>query len=344
MMKMPNQFDLFQQVCPDLVPIDGAPCSHYIKKGLCTLGNHFRCPEYIIRNEPALSFTAIDDYSICHRKFFWGWYHGLQLVEKSWPLQRGGWASKILGWLHSSKLTSEEAVSKYKIFIEELIKQTTNPEDENKLYGHIDIWKMKAIFDVYIEMEMHTLKGTTEYEFRWNEPDLPKVHGFIDLVEFVAYDHFGYEFKWTSDADNYRKFVIEDQLRAYFIGDPDINRMTVRCFVPPDTRQKSNTKKQLGESIFDFYERMMVDIRKTATERYFVDRTYWRTEFDLEDYKNKAARTAKEIINYLKEGGIEPFYQNKKACDHPFNCDFKSICENGIKDPFAMEIYKRRNK
>ena len=333
---------LFNGACEDQCDAPGQPCAHYIQGGYCTLGNHFRCPEYIIHNEPPLSFSAIDTYSQCHRKFYWGWLTGLEMVEKSWALQLGSHAAKILGWLHDSKV--ENSVGLYQEYIESLIKQTTDPEDDERKYGHSDIWKMKAMFDAYIKMDLHTMKGISEYEFRWNELEIPKVHGFIDLIQLVTHEeHFGYEFKWTGNPDNYGKFENGEQYMAYFIGDPKISRITNRCFVAPHISPRKATKKQSSESIQDFYQRVYDDVLAMNFHKYFIDRTYWRSEFDLEAYKIKAKRVAQEIMRYIDEGGIEPFYQNRKACLNPFRCDFLPACSNDMQKPWEMtECYKKR--
>jgi len=336
---------LFGSVCEDQSDAPGVPCSHYINGGYCTLANHFRCLEYVIHHEPPLSYSAIDTYTSCHRKFYWNWLVGLEPVEKSWAVQLGSHAATILGWLHNSTIESPKAVEMYNDYIESLIKETTDPESEDRQYGHVDIWKMKAMFDAYVKLDLHTLRGITEYEFRWNEPGYPRVHGFIDLVQLVTHEeHFGYEFKWTGNPDSYSKFMMEDQCSAYFIGDPKINRITNRLFVTPDMRQKKTTKKQVGESILDFYQRMYDDILNLNLQRYFIDRTYWRSEFYLEAYKVKAARTASEIMRYIDEGGIAPFYQNKKNCLSPFRCDYLLVCENNIERPWEMECYKKRGE
>ncbi len=336
---------LFGSACDDYCDAPGQPCAHYIQGGYCTLGNHFRCPEYILHNEPPLSFSAIDSYSQCHRKFYWNWLVGLETVEKSWALQLGSHAAKILGWLHDSRIDIEKSVELYNDYIQELIRVSTDPEDSDLKYGHVDFWKMKAMFDAYIKLDFHTMRGITEYEFRWNELEFPKVHGFIDLVQLVTYEeHFAYEFKWTGNPDNYGRFENGEQYTAYMIGDDKINRITNRCFVPPLTSPKKATKKQSSESMLDYYQRTYDDVLNLNKTKYFIDRTYWRSEFNLEAYKIKSKRVASEIMRYLDEGTIDPFYQNRKACRSPFMCDFLRVCENDIANPWEMECYKKRGE
>jgi len=193
-------------------------------------------------------------------------------------------------------------------------------------------------------MNFHLLKGITEYEFRWNEIECPQVHGFIDLIILInPEEHTGYEFKWTGNPDNYGKFMNGDQYASYFIGDPKIELMINRCFVPPEIRPKKATKKQSSESIFDYYQRAYDDILQMNTHRYFIDRKFWRSEFDLEAYKNKAKRVAQEIMQYVDEGRMNPFYQNRKNCFNPFRCDYLRVCENDILTPWELtDCYQKK--
>jgi hypothetical protein len=333
------------QCCPDLNPdpTGQLPCQHYVKKGFCTLPNYFRCLEFLVRNEPALSYSAVDAYAACHRRFYWAYVVGIEAIEKSWPLILGSHAAKILGWLHDKRIPSERAILSYQAYIKEIIRESMAPEDEETEWGNSDLWKMKAIFDTYIEKEYHLLKGIPEVRFQWNFPDLPRVKGFIDLCEDPDLGGVinAWEFKYTGNPDNFAKFPIGDQLTTYFLAEPKIQKMTNRCLCIPGMWKKKETKKQKSETMLDFFERCKKEVSRNPKES-FLDRTYYRNEFDLEGYKEKIKRVSMEIINYIKEGkGMEPFYQNKRACLHPFRCDFLRVCENNIHDPWALvDAYK----
>lgn len=334
------------QFCPDFTDDQTGqlPCTHYIKGGYCTQEEYFRCLNYVALKEPTLSYTAMSDYVACHRKFYWSWLVGMESIEKPWAMKLGLFASTILGWLHDQKF-SEVAVQRYNNYMDRIIGETIDPEDDAKEFGHIDLWKMKAMFDIYVELGYHQLKGETEYGFKWNFDGLPKIKGYIDLRNRSMPDQSdAFEFKWTGNADNFSKFPISDQLMTYFLADPSINSMTNRCFLYPQTYQKKATKVKTGETILDYFKRAKSDIQKNPTA-YFYDRRYWRNEFDLEAYKLKAQRISSEIVTYIREGkGMDPFYQNKKNCFNPWACDFLRCCENDISDPWNLvEAYKKRS-
>lgn len=332
------------QNCPDLCedPANKLPCVSYLKGGFCTKPNYFRCLEYVSRNEPNLSYTAISDYSACHRKFWWSWMVGIEGIDKPWAMQLGLFASTILGWLHDFRVPTETAVQRYQMYIDRLIAQTIDPEDSEKAEGNPDLWKMKAMFDSYIELGYpQNEKGIPEYGFRWNFDGQPKIKGFIDLLNKQNPEEYhGWEYKYTGNADNFSKYLIEDQLITYLLAEPKIMTMTNRCFLYPTIWKR--TKKN-PETCYAFYDRCKAEILHDP-KGHFYDRKYWRHEFDYDNYFLKTKRVCDEIMNYIKEGkGMEPFYQNKKNCFNPWQCDFLRICEHSIKEPWLMtEAYKQR--
>lgn len=337
-------------VCPDLDdPMDGIkPCTHYVKGGFCTLPNYFRCLEWMVRHEPVLSYSAMSEYTACHRRFYWAYICGIEAIEKSWPLILGTHAAKILGWLHDQRIPPEKAIEKYQLYIKELIEATMVPEedDEETKWGSPDLWKMKAVFDVYIEKGYLSLRGIPEVGFRWNFEGYPQVKGFIDLkLTTDPSTSEAWEFKYTGNSGNYTKFLIEDQLKTYFLSDPKILKITNRCLCPPGIWKKKGTKTKDPETMLEFFERCKKEVTRNLGES-FLDRIYYRHEFDLEEYKEDAKILSIEIINFLKEGkGIRPFYRNKKACLSPFRCDFLKCCENDIKEPWSViDTFKSRGK
>ncbi len=312
------------------------PCTSYVKGGFCSRPDLFRCLEYIKVHEPAISFSAIKDFTQCHRKYWYAWGQGIELIEKSRALRLGSMADQILSCLHDSRNvglnpTPEEQYTK---MINAEIEKTIDPEDSDSV-GDLDLWKMKALFDGYIELDRHTLKGITQHEFRWNEVEYPKLHGYIDLT--LREDKFGDEFKYTNNPDWYsERWNMNDQLSAYFIGMPDLEQFRVICLVPPALKMKKN------ETITKFYARMREDVIQRSITAYFITTTFWRSEFDLEAYKRKAKMVSEEIMHYIVQDPIklaDPFYQNLSACYSPYECDFIHICRSGV---MPENLYKKR--
>lgn len=311
------------------------PCVSYILGGMCSRPDMFRCLEFIKMHEPSLSYSALKDYSQCHRKFWHGWIEGRELIEKKRPLRLGSLADDILQILHSNK-KSETAVSEYRGIIETKISESIDEEDPEKQYGDLDFWRMRALFDAYIEKDVHTMKGDTQYEFRWKVPGYPKIHGFIDLKE----NRIGHEYKYTTNADYYsHMFNVREQLMSYFIGAPEIEGFRLHAIVNP-----VNFKLHKDESIQAFYDRVKVDIKRRLGTVYHLTYNFWRTEFNLQEYMDKAKMISEEIMRYIVADYPDPkypFYQNTQACHQPFECDFFPICNSGV---MPENLYKKREK
>jgi hypothetical protein len=319
---------LFGSVCPDM-DASIKPCTHFVQGGTCTMPNHFRCLEYIIRKEPPMSFSSISDFKACPRKYLHRWINGWKSKEKGWALILGSHASKILGILHD-KQYEEDCIERYNAYINEVITASEDPEDEDCQFGEPSFWVMKCMFDTYVEKGMHSKKGNTEYEFHWDMPEYPKVHGYLDFCNLTTYDDtFGDEFKYTGQADRYDKFAVEEQLSAYFIGVPQLKRMTVTCFVPPNYTPYNSKRKK--ESINEFIIRCKEEINKHWSA-HVVSKTYWREEMDLERYKGEAREIAHMIVKYIETGNDNTFYQNRKECRNMFPCDFIPVCKYGVMD------------
>ncbi len=322
------------------------PCVSYLKGGFCSRDDMFRCPEYMKSiGEVPLSHTAIKNYCQCHRKFYYSGIRGLQLIEPSWQIRQGQRASIILGWLHNRDIPTEEAVQKYQAFIMSELEESRNLEEPEDT-GDLIIWAMKAMFDVYIEMDWHTLKGQTEYEFRWTDPEYPHVHGYIDLATLEHKDldssrmGRGIEFKWTGSPQWYQKFHMEDQLMSYFIGAPTLQSFEVRLFVPPIMKFKK------GEKMSELFERTRESVKQQLVTERILSNVYYRNEFNLEEYKVRARMIAAEILRYfqMSETMDNPeyaFYQDKTACYTPVECDFMKICKYGI---MPENLFKKRER
>ena len=311
------------------------PCISYLPGGFCSRPDMFRCPEYIRTHMPSLSFSSMKDFSHCHRKFYHGYIQGIELKEKKKALELGSKASLILGMLHA--VTNPDGVGEYKRFIRSAWESTLEPGDPDS-FGDLSLIIMKAMFDAYVACGLHEHKGTSEYEFRWKDLDYPEIHGFLDLA--IQEQAWAEEFKYTTSPQYYDKFAMEEQLSSYFIGAPQINTFRVTCLVPPKFRPKDN------EKLSQFYKRVYDDIVSRNTTAYFMQTTYYRSEFNLDQFKHKARMIAEEIMQYCNKAQLTPdptyyFYQNKQACHAPFECEFIDICTSGV---MPDNLFKKRGK
>ena len=149
-------------------------------------------------------------------------------------------------------------------------------------------------------------------------------------------EYKGWEYKYTGNPDNFNRIAIMDQLITYFLSDPKILTMTNRCFCYPGFYLKKGKGSKPAENILDFYKRCK-DEALNHPKDVFLDRKYYRNEFDLENYKTRIHRVTKEIVSYIREGGMDPFYQNKKNCFNPWPCDFLKVCEMDLTEPWTLE-------
>lgn len=329
--------ELRVNVCPWLSTSLKRPCDNYITGGFCSRSDMFRCLEYLARNLPELSYSAIQDYTRCKRKFLYGWIMGLEPIEKSRPLFMGSLASSILGVLHNEKIEPTDALSQYEGIIMTAIEESRNQDDPDD-EGDVDLWAMKGFFDAYITRERHTIRGIPEYEFRWTEPDYPKLHGFIDLR--TTFDTIAYEFKWTTNPDAYNRLKCQEQSSAYFIGAPDIQTITWVLLYPPSLRPKKD------EYMPEYCERVKQDVMKRMTTYYVTKKSYWRTEFDLGMYKEKIRLIAGQIMSDVAKSSSAKnlewlFYQNTNGCSAPGPCEFLPACMAGV---LPLDQYKKREK
>ncbi len=58
------------------------PCRYYIKTGLCSRADMFRCIEYIARFEPVLSYSGVNHFMKCPRLYYLADIKGIQLKEQ----------------------------------------------------------------------------------------------------------------------------------------------------------------------------------------------------------------------------------------------------------------------
>ncbi len=314
---MIEQIFVDSDVCSDL---DNAkpPCAHYLVGGFCALTGHYRCQEWQKLNEPALSHSAIKDYTTCRHKYWLGWRCGWELIAPAVRLRMGKYASDCFDLIHSEK--------PYRQYLDDLI-------EENKEFDEYpaELAALDGLLKAYCANSKSEFRGQPQFEFRWNIPDYPKVHGYLDLVEYKdsSKPTIAWEFKYsTQDPSNWSRFILAPQLTTYFIGVPSLQRITARIIRVPQLRLGKE------EKLDEFTERVYADV-KSRPGHYFKDMNFWREEFDLQGWMETVRNLSREIGSLKYES---QYYQTGNR-DNCFKCDFRDICESGV---VSETIYRKR--
>jgi len=320
-----------QPICEGFQKGQNSPCIHSIgeKFDFCALPEMFRCSEWLRRNEPILSYSTIRN-SICKRKLYWSYIAGIQLIVKPLPMRLGEIAGKMLDYLHNEKMVNCFPVKLYPAMIDSL-----KDGDGNLPY---QIMAMLGLFKGYHEREFDSMKGITQSHFKWSEEGYPHITGYMDLK---TYDKIGYEFKYSLKPDAYsEKFIVQDQLATYFLGNPMLERITMRVIRVPGLRfAKNETPEDHQERVYkDFLNRPM---------HYVIDTSFWRSEFKYDEIREKYKMIASEIQRYIELGGMKYFYQSNgpNTCfgettgTNVSNCEYLPICESGV---VSDQLYRKR--
>jgi len=320
-----------QPICEGFQKAQDRPCVHSIgdKFDFCELPEMFRCVEFIRRNEPTLSYSTIRD-SFCKRKLYWSYIAGIQLMIKPLPMKLGEIAGEILNYLHNEKMKD-----RFPVKLEPSITDSSKDSDGNLPF---QIMSMLGLFKGYKEKEFDSVKGITQSRFEWREEGYPHIIGYMDLK---TYDRIGYEFKYSSKPDAYKeKFIVQDQVATYFLGNPSLERITVRAIQVPQLRLAKN------ESLEDYQDRVYKDFLARPLH-YINDTSFWRNEFNYDEIREKYKMIANEIQRFIELGGMKYFYQSNgpNTCfgettgTAMSNCQYLPICESGV---VSDQLYKKR--
>lgn len=190
------------KTCPDKMD---DPCSHF-REGLCTLSKYFTCietesqdpnpkpkpkskpkthpkegtlidpsvlatPSVASRSSIVLSYSQIQDFAHCHRK--WWWSRRIELIDPSWSALKGQCGHEILQYIHTSEQPEFSGINAIVDKYQDLLSpssSTLNPTLE----------VLKALGWAYLEIYGEKLfKGKAEVY--WEAEGL---HGYIDMVQY----------------------------------------------------------------------------------------------------------------------------------------------------------------
>ena len=307
---------MISNVCEHIESEANKPCKYYIKTGFCSRDDMFRCPEYISRFEPTLSYSGVNNFLRCPRQYYHSNIKGLQLGEQH----------------HSDALKMGKHVD---------TALTVDPEFEVPVKDKSELWvaKVQAILVAFYNIFPEVLTGYTgQKEFYWQEDGHPQVHGFIDLAKA---DHF-VELKCTSRPDFYTNpYWIHDQMGTYFLSNPNYQYGIVWVIRGPQLKQSGNFR---DETLEDYKDRCIRDMLKRPAY-YFSGYSkssksfgvkFYRSEFDLDALRKRYKWVATQIRKCVQS---DYWYQNRTQCLYPFKCDYLNICETG---GISEDIYRYR--
>ncbi len=304
--------------CKDLVfKTDTKQCMYYLNGGMCSKDGRFRCEEYIKQKEPVLSYSGVNSFMKCPRKYYWSSMRGLKVKEHLMgdPLKIGLTVDGyITGGMSPSNLSDSVAMAKINAMCDACA---------------ILIDPLNNIWPHY----------SGQRELLWQEDDYPSVLCKIDLEKK---DGTGFvELKCSSRPDFYTNpFYIHDQCGTYFLANPKYQTCEVWVIRVPALRLGKN------EDIEGFKERCYNDM-VAKPEWYFNEydganktfgSTFYRNEFELDEIKKRIKHMGERIVRAVKE---DYWYQDRQQCMLPGKCDYMSVCDTG---GVSEDLYEWRKK
>ena len=299
------------------------PCKYYIKPGLCSLSNHFRCIEYMVRIEFELDYTHYSMYCNCPYSYYLAYVLGIERIEKPLIIRRGSYIHDCLAYVQKGELNE------------------INPNDYFKNDEEREKTKAKSIIESMIKLELIPVdKAIPEFKWYIKEYDMPKLYGTIDLIEDSPEPTWFVEYKYTESPDFYLNSILATtQLHTYMLAKPSLKYCWIRPIRVP---QLKSTGQYMDESEESYQDRLIKDILKRPgyyfpnydKEKKTWGVKYYRENFDIEELKLKYRMVSLDIIRDIKRNY---FRQNERACLSPSQCQFYEACATG---GFSELLYK----
>jgi hypothetical protein len=220
------------------------------------------------------------------------------------------------------------------------------------------LWEAKAYaiyeaFNALIGREQVDYSYQGQKEFYYQEDGYPRIHGFIDLHANDSSQFI--ELKVGKNPKFYTNpFFMRSQLGTYFLSNPKYKKGIVWAIKVP---QLMRTKQYKDESLGDYKDRcvrVMVSHPNDYFPGYDADSktfgvTFYRTAYDIDENINQYEMGLEGLKNRYrmiswqiqKCAEMEYWYANGNSCLHPFECNYKRVCETG---KIGMEIYEYRKK
>lgn len=304
-------------------------CDSYIKGGMCSSPNMFRCPIYIEKHEPTLSHSGIMNFIRCPKLFYYQNIQGVQLKDSEYsdPLRIG--------------IAVDDYITKFLL--------TGDSTDVLSLSMEIEYqWQAKSIaiikaFKKLVNISKFISLYTGQLKFQLNRDGYPHIKGYIDLN---AKSGKGFiELKVGKSPEYYLNlFYIKYKLATYFMASDDYKSARVWAIRVPQLKRIGKFKT---ESLDDFSTRCYRDMIARAPF-YFpgydmktgnFGAKFGRVEIDIDSMWGYYRMIADNIKLCVKR---DLWMQNGGGCLYPFSCDYLDICKNN--GAISSDVYEFRQK
>jgi hypothetical protein len=301
-------------------PDKSKPCVHYLKikgEGFCSRSDRFVCLEWMKQHAYHISYSALQAWLTCPRKYKYMVIDGIELVPEMIPV-----AMEMGQDLHHN----------------------LNPNLKPSFICSPDLpeySRVKAILDAMKELEIKDPPDGI-YEADISIPlENTNIIGYVD----VLYYDFFIERKFTANPDYYTNIhTIASQLGTYFLYNERLKYGIIQAIRTPDLR---STGKYKDEDMDSYYNRTYQDILNRPghyfpgwdKETKTFGRKFYRHEFDLQSIKERYETIVEQIRWYVQNR--REFHKNEQACMANQRCMYLSICETG---GVSELLYKYRDK
>jgi hypothetical protein len=336
--------DFDQSKCGQFQPDSNfGTCTYYeqalnpFENGYCKRPENYRCVATTTLLIP-LSYSSVSDFLTCHHLYYLKAIRGIQTKDaaKSSPLKMGTLWDKVLQkHLGGENIDIPAIINQYEI-------------------SDMDVAKVKGIFRAYKALEIKTEPGgelqarismQIDFEKIWTNGDPVKLllTGFYER----KYPGSFVENKLSGKPDFYLDpFFIQSQVGTYFLADPELQACTMEIIRTPQLKQ---TGKNKDESAEELTERVYQDAISRPShyfigwnaERQTYGKKYFRSEFNLDEIKNRYINVFREIFHARIMDG---WYKNDRVCQNilpGISCDMLQCCRyNNINE----QIYQIREK
>lgn len=281
------------------------PCKYYLSNpphpGYCSLQENYRCLIATEKIPAVLSPSAIQSFQKCKYQYCLSYILGIQLKDEYLPVsvkigKAVDFALRILYESGAKLLTAFKENDTFFL------------EDEG-----IAVAKVNSILQSYPAIQEFPQKCQFKFTV---EVEKQHITGVLDRL----YGNYFVETKVSSRPDIYENLsTINDQVGTYFLADEKLEKAIIETLRVPQIKPKDN------EPAAAYEKRLRDDIAKRP-KHYLSRKTFYRSEFNLDELIDKYRHIAYEIKDSSQR---ESFYRNFNSCNVPYPCMFKEICDTG---------------